>query len=227
MKDGFGHVGPRHQIVDFALWMSGDDSRDDVGEIGHGLDAVELGSLDDGSDHGPVLRAAVGACEERVLAIEGDRADGALDHVGVQLDASVVEEPGQADPSRQGVADGFGQLALLADEGELFPEPGFECRDEGSASRLALGLSFFGIAAVYLALDPVERGDPGKRLGSDRRGAGLGQFVEAPADMAPAEGQADGIAFGQHLVAGVAVDLQDAGEALQVPDRMSSGARRD
>lgn len=40
--------------------MSGDNSRDDGGEVGYGPDAVELGRLDNGSDHGPVLGSDYG-----------------------------------------------------------------------------------------------------------------------------------------------------------------------
>ena len=37
--------------------------------------------------------------------------------------------------------------------------------------------------------------------------------------MAPAEGKLDGIALGQDAVSGIAVDLQDAGEAIEVAER--------
>ena len=40
----------------------------------------------------PVLGAAVGTGEQGVLAIEGERADGALDHVVVDFDPAVIEE---------------------------------------------------------------------------------------------------------------------------------------
>jgi hypothetical protein len=52
--------------------------------------------------------ALVGAGEERVLAVEGDRTDRALDHVGVDLDATVVEEEAQPRPQLERIADGLG-----------------------------------------------------------------------------------------------------------------------
>ena len=88
--------------------MTGDDDGDDVGEIGLRIDGVELAGPHQRGDDGLVLAAAVGACEERVLAIERDRPDGALDHVGVDLDAAVVKEATEPRPSREGVADGLG-----------------------------------------------------------------------------------------------------------------------
>ena len=44
------------------------------------------------------------------------------------------------------------------------------------------------------------------------------KFIEAAADMAPAEGKLDGIALGQCPVSGIAIDLQDAGEAVEMAE---------
>ncbi|EEW58836.1 hypothetical protein SCH4B_3087 [Ruegeria sp. TrichCH4B] len=35
------------------------------------------------------MRSGIMACEERVFAVQGDGADGALDGVGIQFDATV------------------------------------------------------------------------------------------------------------------------------------------
>ena len=43
----------------------------------------------------------------------------------------------------------------------------------------------------------VERGDALERLAGDRRRAGGGEFVEAPADMRPAEGELHLAALGE------------------------------
>ena len=60
--------------------MAVDDSGDDVFEVGVGFDATQLTGLDQRSDDGPVLAAAVGAGEERVLAVESDRTNASLDN---------------------------------------------------------------------------------------------------------------------------------------------------
>jgi hypothetical protein len=112
-----GDVGPGQQVVDLAVGVGVDDSGEHVGKIAARLDAVELASFDQRGDDGPMLGAAVRTGEERVLAIERDRSDGALDHVAVDLDAAVVEEAGQAFPARERVADRLSELGLLADEG--------------------------------------------------------------------------------------------------------------
>jgi hypothetical protein len=58
--------------------------------------SLQVSIKDQRGDHAPVDAALVGAGEQGVLAVEGDRADRALDHVGVDLDAAVVEEEGLA-----------------------------------------------------------------------------------------------------------------------------------
>jgi hypothetical protein len=63
-----------------------------LSEIGVRLDGVELAGFDQRRDDRPVLGSAVGSGEQGVLAIEGDRSDGPFDGIGVDLDATVVEE---------------------------------------------------------------------------------------------------------------------------------------
>jgi hypothetical protein len=79
--------------------MTVDDLRDGRCEIGVGIDAVELARLDQRSDHGPMLGTAIGAREQCVLAIKCDRTDRALDNIGVDLDAAVVDEAGEPSPA--------------------------------------------------------------------------------------------------------------------------------
>ena len=130
LEIGRGRIAPGQELTEAAVWVSGDDALDHVGQVAVRLDAGELAGLDQGCDHGPVLGAAVVAGEEGVIAGERDRADGALDHVGVDLDATVVEEQAEPGPAGERVADRLGELALLADEGELLAQPGFEEFDE-------------------------------------------------------------------------------------------------
>ena len=70
--------------------------------------------------------AAVRTGEESVLAIERNGSDGAFDDIGVDLDAAVVDKAGQALPARERIADRLGELGLLADERQLFAQPGLQ-----------------------------------------------------------------------------------------------------
>ena len=48
-------------------------SGEDVGEVGLRLDAVQLAGLHQAGQHRPVLAAGVGAGEQSVLAVQGNR----------------------------------------------------------------------------------------------------------------------------------------------------------
>ncbi len=80
--------------MDAGLRVAVDDVGQNVGEIGLGINCVELGCLNQRGGDGPVLTVAIGAGEESILAIESNGPDCALDDVGVDLDAAVVDEPG-------------------------------------------------------------------------------------------------------------------------------------
>jgi len=74
------------------------DSRECLGEPVLEIDSVEFASLDERGDHGPVLGADVMASEERILAVQGNGADGALDDVVIHLNLTVFKILGQAVP---------------------------------------------------------------------------------------------------------------------------------
>lgn len=109
------------------LWgVAADDAGDDVGDVGLRIAAIELGGLDQRGQYGPVLGPAIGAGEKGVLAIEGQRPDGPLDGVVVELDAAIIQEQGQARPARQRVADRLGQFGLLTDCLQTGAQPGLQ-----------------------------------------------------------------------------------------------------
>ena len=82
-------------------------------EVGEGLDAVDLAGLDQRSDATPSDAAFVMACEERILAIEGNRTDQIFDPIGVDLDATVRQE-------------GLQPVPMIVDIGKLLAEPGLD-----------------------------------------------------------------------------------------------------
>ena len=103
--------------------------------------------------------ATIRTCEQRILPIKRDRADGAFDGVVVELDAAVIDEARQAFPARQGVPDGLGELALLTDQGKFCPQPWFKGIDKRLTFLLPSGAALIGVAATDVFLDGVERGD--------------------------------------------------------------------
>lgn len=107
---------PGQQLVDAVLRVSVDDAGDRLAQVGFGIDGVELAGLDERGDDGPVFGAAVRAGEQGVLSGQGD--GGRIDRSTVLESISMV--PSSMNrvrplPSRQGVADDVGELALLAD----------------------------------------------------------------------------------------------------------------
>src|SRR3954453_13910431 len=74
------------------------------------------------------------------------------------------------------------------------------------------------VAATDVFLDGVERGDMFERFARNRCRSGGSEFVEVTPDMRPAERKPDVAALGQLTVAGIAVDLQNSLEALEVGD---------
>jgi len=89
---------PGEELLDVALFVALGDGCEDAGQVGVGLDFVELADLDEGRAGGPVSSAFVVACEECVLSVEGNRADRALNSVAVHLDPAVFEEQLQTVP---------------------------------------------------------------------------------------------------------------------------------
>ena len=80
---------------------------EDIGDVAVWLDApVELGGFDQRADSGPAPGTTIGAGEQMILASQRDRPDGAFYRVGVELDASVVEELAEARPAGQSIVDG-------------------------------------------------------------------------------------------------------------------------
>src|SRR5262245_3114177 len=120
------------------------------------------------------------AREECVLAIEDDRTDAALDDVGIELDAAVIEETCEPVPVVQAVADLLRDLRLGGDARELLLEPAFERCHHGLALVLPHLAPFIGALPADRLLDRIERRDALERFARDRRITAFGD-VEEPA----------------------------------------------
>lgn len=134
---------------------------------------------------------AIGACEERIFAIERDGPDCAFDDIAVDLDVSM--RPSSMNnvsplPLRRGIADRLRQFALLTDRRELFARRGFEGIDDRAALLLPNGAPLIRAASSQVFLDSIEDLDPLERLHRDRCHVRRSKFVEAATRMRPAEG---------------------------------------
>jgi len=198
-----------------------------VSQVGLGIDGVELCGLDRRGDDAPVDAALIGAGEERVFAGERDRADRTLDHVGVDLDPTVVEEDDEAGRQLESVADGLGDAGAARDRHQLRVEPNPQAVDDRPALVTAEGVALFGCMAADRVFDPIECGDALQGVLGERGIAALGDLVEAAPDMAPAVGKghrATGTSgIGQRpVVGGIAVHLEEAVEPGELLDACSA-----
>ena len=148
--------------------MTVDDPGEDIRKIAERIDVVEFAGLDQCCDGGPVLGAAVGASKQCIFSVQRDRADGALDGVIVELDAAIVEEPGEALPSRQGVVDRLGEFALLANQTKFSAQPRLQCVDQRPTFLLPGKATLLGAAAANVLLDRIQRSNAQKRFAGNR-----------------------------------------------------------
>ena len=89
-----------------------------------------------------------------------DRPDGAFDGIGVEFDATVVEEAGEFVPAREGITDCFGQGAAAGDAGEFGFEPRLHGVDQRTGSDVTDLPAVVGRVAADRCLDRIEFCDP-------------------------------------------------------------------
>ena len=70
-----------------------------LGQPGVRVDAGDLAVLDQRGDNRPVVAALVGAREQGILAVEGQRSDRPLNGVGIELDAAIIKEDAEPVPA--------------------------------------------------------------------------------------------------------------------------------
>src|SRR5271166_3609578 len=137
------------------------------------------------------------------------RAHGTLDDVGVELDAAIVENAGEAVPVPQAIADDPGRIRAARKPRELMLAEDLERVDERARSGLTCGPAHISTCAADVILDGVDMRNARNRLGRDGRIAALGDLEELAPQVAPAEGDLDPVRR-QLLVGGIAVALHDA-----------------
>ena len=113
----------------------------------------------------------------------------------------------------------------------LMGQPLAEVGDQRVGLRLTNGEAFFGRVTPHAGFDLVNPGNAAQALGGDLGAVFLIDVVQLAARMRPAVGQCQRRAthtagFGQGIISGIAVDLQDAIEARQDVHCMAATAPR-
>ena len=111
------------------------DAGDDVGEPRLWLNAVHASGANQRIERGSANAARIRSAEEPVLSAQSRRADFVFRSIIRDLEPAIVEVARERVPSPAGIADGFGEIALAGDFGELRVESDGQIIDFGFAVR--------------------------------------------------------------------------------------------
>ena len=123
--------GPGQRFVDAIDGVAIHHPREHVAQVSVRFDIVQLAGFDQGADDCPSIAATVAAGNEMILASERHGRDSTLNWIGVELDAAIVEEAGQALPARERVTDCLGQRAAAGYARKLGFQPGVQSLHDG------------------------------------------------------------------------------------------------
>src|SRR5262249_29517007 len=124
------------------------------------------------------MAATIAACEEMIFSSESNRPDCALDGVGVQLDAAIVQEARQAFPARERVPHRLGQSAASGQKRELRLKPEPHRLDDGLGAIATRREAVCWCLTAKFGLDGIELGDPAQGLSRNRRSRRFDNFVK-------------------------------------------------
>jgi hypothetical protein len=129
-------------------------------------------------------------------------------------------------PARQRVPDRFDERALFRQQRRLHLEPGVQSVDDWLGATVASRKPFCRRLTLSVSFDGIKFADTVQRLYRHRRVRGLRHVVELASRVAPACGEHDIAFISQRLQPGIAVDMKNAAEALQMRGRTFSFAVR-
>jgi len=92
---------PRQQLVESIHWVSIHHALEHVAQVGVRLNAIHLARFDQRAECRPSLSTEIRTRQEMVLAPECNGTDGALHRIGIEFDATIVQESREAVPARQ------------------------------------------------------------------------------------------------------------------------------
>jgi len=101
----FSGPGFGREVFDLPIGGGG-QAREDVTQVGEGIDAAAAAAFDDGIEDGAAFPGLGLADEQPILFAEGGGANGILHQVLVDLDAPIVEVNAKERPQVECVLDG-------------------------------------------------------------------------------------------------------------------------
>ena len=155
------------------------DAGNDVAEVGFGLYAVERCGSDQRVEQRRSFASKIASGEEPVLPAESHGPDSVFDCIVRQFEPAIVDVTGQRRPSRAGVSDGAGEVALARDALQLCIEPGRQLVEPWFCQALANIPPVLGRRAGDQAFDVEQSANLLERFSCNRRSAGLRLVEEA------------------------------------------------
>ena len=135
-----GGPGPWQELVEAIVRPEINQAGEAIGEPGLGIDIAQFGCFNERGEDGPILGTVIMTREQSILARQSLRAHGTLDDVGVEFDAAIVEDAGEAVPVPEAIADDLGRIRPTRKPRELMLEEDLQRVDERTRSCLsALG----------------------------------------------------------------------------------------
>src|SRR6478735_2275811 len=202
------------QLLDPAVQLRR-QAREDVLQVGPGFVPVELGRLQQAHDDSRPLAGQLTADEEPVFASEAPRPNSVLAVVVVDRHIAIEQEASEPGPVVQAVVDRLGDRAAVGHAAALELQPQMELFPQGFGSLLAHLQPLQAGQLPGVGLDSVQPGDALDRLGGDRAGVGLEEFVVVPSRVGDAQSRVATLEREHGVVASIGVDHQRAGPILE------------
>lgn len=167
----------------------------------------------------PGATTAIASGEQTVLPRDRLGPDCALDNGGVDLDATIGQEPLQRLTPGEPIADRLGGFGFAGDFTQFALPQVEEIGDGGRGPFLPPRGPGLSISTTHLILDLPQRTHGDDRIRSDLRDPGNVQVVELSPQMRPEPGKLDrviaaslGARLGKARIGGISVDLKDTVE---------------
>jgi hypothetical protein len=119
-----------------------------------------------------------------IFSSQSNRTDRALDGVGVQFDAAIMQEARQTVPTRERVADRFGKRAVAWYKRKLRFKPDAQSIDDWLRTAVASRELVLRRLTANVDLDGIELANPAQRLYRDPRIGAL-RHPARPASCVP------------------------------------------
>src|SRR3954447_16928281 len=188
-----------------------------IRQIGLWVEVVQLRRVDQARQDRPGPGSALTPGEECILTAKCNRPHGPFNRVRVHLDPPVRQEHGETGPVAEHVLDRLNQARSARKLGQGGHQPRFQRVYDRLGLGLPDGASLSGAAAPDPRLDRINLAQGGDDVACERGMGGLVDGNELATGMGQTERELDlGMTAGQPLVAPISIDLENAGEALDL-----------